>query len=147
MGTESCLPLIIASSKQPRVNCQSHFQTHIRSHPGVLVPDSPCLHPKIMTLVANLQRKAGCPVKGSEGDGMRLRGQWSREFVQQPYLGTSDVVLSPFHHRAGMVPSRSCPSITHGPRLSSVPRTRRRAVHISIMEGESELLEVTLVSL
>uniref|UniRef100_G1P381 FERM domain containing 5 n=1 Tax=Myotis lucifugus TaxID=59463 RepID=G1P381_MYOLU len=37
--------------------------------------------------------------------------------------------------RAGMVPSRSCPSITHGPRLSSVPRTRRRAVHISIMEG------------
>lgn len=42
-----------------------------------------------------------------------------------------------------MVPSRSCPSITHGPRLSSVPRTRRRAVHISIMEGEHELLEVT----
>ncbi|KAM7396704.1 hypothetical protein PAMP_019727 [Pampus punctatissimus] len=38
-------------------------------------------------------------------------------------------------HRAGLVPSRSCPSITHGPRLSSVPRTRRRAVHISIMEG------------
>lgn len=39
--------------------------------------------------------------------------------------------------RAGLVPSRSCPSITHGPRLSSVPRTRRRAVHISIMEGEN----------
>lgn len=39
--------------------------------------------------------------------------------------------------RAGMVPSRSCPSITHGPRLTSVPRTRRRAVHISIMEGKS----------
>lgn len=38
--------------------------------------------------------------------------------------------------RAGMVPSRSCPSITHGPRLTSVPRTRRRAVHISIMEGK-----------
>lgn len=38
--------------------------------------------------------------------------------------------------RAGLVPSRSCPSITHGPRLSSVPRTRRRAVHISIMEGK-----------
>lgn len=38
-----------------------------------------------------------------------------------------------------MVPSRSCPSITHGPRLSSVPRTRRRAVHISIMEGKHEL--------
>lgn len=35
-----------------------------------------------------------------------------------------------------MVPSRSCPSITHGPRLTSVPRTRRRAVHISIMEGK-----------
>uniref|UniRef100_M3YGW4 FERM domain-containing protein 5 n=1 Tax=Mustela putorius furo TaxID=9669 RepID=M3YGW4_MUSPF len=41
--------------------------------------------------------------------------------------------------RAGMVPSRSCPSITHGPRLSSVPRTRRRAVHISIMEGLESL--------
>lgn len=39
--------------------------------------------------------------------------------------------------RAGLVPSRSCPSITHGPRLSSVPRTRRRAVHISIMEGKN----------
>jgi len=39
--------------------------------------------------------------------------------------------------RAGLVPSRSCPSITHGPRLSSVPRTRRRAVHISIMEGRN----------
>uniref|UniRef100_A0A8C5JPH1 FERM domain containing 5 n=1 Tax=Junco hyemalis TaxID=40217 RepID=A0A8C5JPH1_JUNHY len=35
--------------------------------------------------------------------------------------------------------SRSCPSITHGPRLSSVPRTRRRAVHISIMEGLESL--------
>lgn len=44
-----------------------------------------------------------------------------------------------FPLRAGMVPSRSCPSITHGPRLSSVPRTRRRAVHISIMEGKREL--------
>ncbi|NXW41681.1 FRMD5 protein, partial [Nyctiprogne leucopyga] len=41
--------------------------------------------------------------------------------------------------RAGLVPSRSCPSITHGPRLSSVPRTRRRAVHISIMEGLESL--------
>lgn len=40
--------------------------------------------------------------------------------------------------RAGMVPSRSCPSITHGPRLTSVPRTRRRAVHISIMEGKTQ---------
>uniref|UniRef100_A0A673WPM2 FERM domain containing 5 n=1 Tax=Salmo trutta TaxID=8032 RepID=A0A673WPM2_SALTR len=38
-------------------------------------------------------------------------------------------------HRAGLVPSRSCPSITHGPRLTSVPRQRRRAVHISIMEA------------
>ncbi|VTJ70208.1 Hypothetical predicted protein, partial [Marmota monax] len=47
-------------------------------------------------------------------------------------------------YKAGMVPSRSCPSITHGPRLSSVPRTRRRAVHISIMEGEPELLEMIL---
>ncbi|KAJ8003286.1 hypothetical protein DPEC_G00167850 [Dallia pectoralis] len=42
-------------------------------------------------------------------------------------------------HRAGLVPSRSCPSITHGPRLTSVPRTRRRAVHISIMEGLESL--------
>uniref|UniRef100_A0A8P4GA75 FERM C-terminal PH-like domain-containing protein n=1 Tax=Dicentrarchus labrax TaxID=13489 RepID=A0A8P4GA75_DICLA len=41
--------------------------------------------------------------------------------------------------QAGLVPSRSCPSITHGPRLSSVPRTRRRAVHISIMEGLESL--------
>ncbi|XP_010001142.1 PREDICTED: FERM domain-containing protein 5 [Chaetura pelagica] len=42
-------------------------------------------------------------------------------------------------HRAGLVPSRSCPSITHGPRLSSVPRPRRRAVHSSIMEGLESL--------
>ncbi|CAK6432298.1 unnamed protein product [Pipistrellus nathusii] len=42
-------------------------------------------------------------------------------------------------HRAGMVPSRSCPSITHGPGLSSIPRTRRRAVHISIMESLESL--------
>ncbi|XP_055777576.1 FERM domain-containing protein 5-like isoform X3 [Salvelinus fontinalis] len=40
---------------------------------------------------------------------------------------------------AGLVPSRSCPSITHGPRLTSVPRQRRRAVHISIMEGLESL--------
>ncbi|XP_044047019.1 FERM domain-containing protein 5-like isoform X2 [Siniperca chuatsi] len=46
---------------------------------------------------------------------------------------------SRFRYRAGMVPSRSCPSITHGPRLTSVPRTRRRAVHISIMEGLESL--------
>ncbi|XP_058500858.1 FERM domain-containing protein 5 isoform X2 [Solea solea] len=46
---------------------------------------------------------------------------------------------SRFRFRAGLVPSRSCPSITHGPRLSSVPRTRRRAVHISIMEGLESL--------
>lgn len=43
--------------------------------------------------------------------------------------------------RAGMVPSRSCPSITHGPRSTSVPRTRRRAVHISIMEGTTQSRE------
>uniref|UniRef100_A0AAQ4QP06 FERM domain-containing protein 5 n=1 Tax=Gasterosteus aculeatus aculeatus TaxID=481459 RepID=A0AAQ4QP06_GASAC len=46
---------------------------------------------------------------------------------------------SRFRFRAGLVPSRSCPSITHGPRLTSVPRTRRRAVHISIMEGLESL--------
>ncbi|XP_059420893.1 FERM domain-containing protein 5-like isoform X2 [Carassius carassius] len=46
---------------------------------------------------------------------------------------------SRFRYRAGLVPSRSCPSITHGPRLSSVQRTRRRAVHISIMEGLESL--------
>ncbi|XP_035013653.1 FERM domain-containing protein 5 isoform X3 [Hippoglossus stenolepis] len=46
---------------------------------------------------------------------------------------------SRFRYRAGLVPSRSCPSITHGPRLTSVPRTRRRAVHISIMEGLESL--------
>lgn len=57
-----------------------------------------------------------------------------------------------FSPRAGMVPSRSCPSITHGPRLTSVPRTRRRAVHISIMEGkphtrEPSVAEVLTVSM
>ncbi|XP_065813305.1 FERM domain-containing protein 5 isoform X3 [Labrus bergylta] len=46
---------------------------------------------------------------------------------------------SRFRYRSGLVPSRSCPSITHGPRLTSVPRTRRRAVHISIMEGLESL--------
>ncbi|XP_072133780.1 FERM domain-containing protein 5 isoform X3 [Mobula birostris] len=42
-------------------------------------------------------------------------------------------------YKSGLVPSRSCPSISHGSRLSSVPRTRRRAVHISIMEGLESL--------
>uniref|UniRef100_A0A8D0G5W1 FERM domain-containing protein 5 n=1 Tax=Sphenodon punctatus TaxID=8508 RepID=A0A8D0G5W1_SPHPU len=49
------------------------------------------------------------------------------------------IYFQPCRAAAGLVPSRSCPSITHGPRLTSVPRTRRRAVHISIMEGLESL--------
>uniref|UniRef100_A0A8C9EX55 FERM domain containing 5 n=1 Tax=Pavo cristatus TaxID=9049 RepID=A0A8C9EX55_PAVCR len=61
------------------------------------------------------------------------RGVWG---TVQPQQAAPHCCSPP---RAGLVPSRSCPSITHGPRLSSVPRTRRRAVHISIMEGLESL--------
>uniref|UniRef100_A0A3B3C3M5 FERM domain-containing protein 5 n=1 Tax=Oryzias melastigma TaxID=30732 RepID=A0A3B3C3M5_ORYME len=63
-------------------------------------------------------------------------GKVAKEVMEQSAKIKRD---PPEIHRAGMVPSRSCPSITHGPRLTSVPRTRRRAVHISIMEGLESL--------
>ncbi|XP_061600822.1 FERM domain-containing protein 5-like isoform X1 [Cololabis saira] len=65
-----------------------------------------------------------------------LSGKVAKEVMEQSAKIKRD---PPEIHRAGMVPSRSCPSITHGPRLTSVPRTRRRAVHISIMEGLESL--------
>lgn len=70
------------------------------------------------------------------------RSELSSDDVQPGFVG----IYASYGHvcvclsRAGMVPSRSCPSITHGPRLTSVPRTRRRAVHISIMEGKTQTL-------
>uniref|UniRef100_A0A671WH95 FERM domain containing 5 n=1 Tax=Sparus aurata TaxID=8175 RepID=A0A671WH95_SPAAU len=66
----------------------------------------------------------------------RVNGKVAKEVMEQSAKIKRD---PPEIHRAGMVPSRSCPSITHGPRLTSVPRTRRRAVHISIMEGLESL--------
>ncbi|XP_026303644.1 FERM domain-containing protein 5-like [Piliocolobus tephrosceles] len=75
-----------------------------------------------------------------KGSRFRYSGRVAKEVMESSAKIKRE---PPEIHRAGMVPSRSCPSITHGPRLSSVPRTRRRAVHISIMEGEHELLEVT----
>ncbi|CAL8381500.1 unnamed protein product [Arctogadus glacialis] len=67
-----------------------------------------------------------------KGSRFRYSGRVAKEVMEQSAKIKRD---PPEIHRAGLVPSRSCPSITHGPRLTSVPRTRRRAVHISIMEG------------
>ncbi|KAJ0002048.1 hypothetical protein NQD34_001844 [Periophthalmus magnuspinnatus] len=69
-------------------------------------------------------------------DRCSCSGKVAKEVMEQSAKIKRD---PPEIHRAGMVPSRSCPSITHGPRLTSVPRTRRRAVHISIMEGLESL--------
>ncbi|MBW02921.1 FERM domain-containing protein 5, partial [Eschrichtius robustus] len=66
-----------------------------------------------------------------KGSRFRYSGRVAKEVMESSAKIKRE---PPEIHRAGMVPSRSCPSITHGPRLSSVPRTRRRAVHISIME-------------
>ncbi|KAM9410266.1 FERM domain-containing protein 5-like isoform 2-T2 [Pholidichthys leucotaenia] len=71
-----------------------------------------------------------------KGSRFRYSGKVAKEVMEQSAKIKRD---PPEIHRAGMVPSRSCPSITHGPRLTSVPRTRRRAVHISIMEGLESL--------
>ncbi|PWA14202.1 hypothetical protein CCH79_00012220 [Gambusia affinis] len=67
-----------------------------------------------------------------KGSRFRYSGRVAKEVMEQSARIKRE---PPEIHRAGLVPSRSCPSITHGPRLSSVPRTRRRAVHISIMEA------------
>ncbi|XP_071378570.1 FERM domain-containing protein 5-like [Centroberyx affinis] len=71
-----------------------------------------------------------------KGSRFRYSGRVAKEVMEQSAKIKRD---PPEIHRAGLVPSRSCPSITHGPRLTSVPRTRRRAVHISIMEGLESL--------
>ncbi|KAM6308372.1 FERM domain-containing protein 5 isoform 1-T1 [Aegotheles albertisi] len=71
-----------------------------------------------------------------KGSRFRYSGRVAKEVMESSAKIKRD---PPEIHRAGLVPSRSCPSITHGPRLSSVPRTRRRAVHISIMEGLESL--------
>ncbi|XP_062439404.1 FERM domain-containing protein 5 isoform X2 [Rhea pennata] len=68
-----------------------------------------------------------------KGSRFRYSGRVAKEVMESSAKIKRE---PPEIHRAGLVPSRSCPSITHGPRLSSVPRTRRRAVHISIMEGK-----------
>ncbi|XP_067411542.1 FERM domain-containing protein 5 isoform X2 [Emydura macquarii macquarii] len=71
-----------------------------------------------------------------KGSRFRYSGRVAKEVMENSAKIKRE---PPEIHRAGLVPSRSCPSITHGPRLSSVPRTRRRAVHISIMEGLESL--------
>lgn len=71
-----------------------------------------------------------------KGSRFRYSGRVAKEVMEHSAKIKRD---PPEIHRPGMVPSRSCPSITHGPRLSSVPHTRRRAVHISIMEGLESL--------
>uniref|UniRef100_A0A8D0E9C7 FERM domain-containing protein 5 n=1 Tax=Salvator merianae TaxID=96440 RepID=A0A8D0E9C7_SALMN len=71
-----------------------------------------------------------------KGSRFRYSGRVAKEVMESSAKIKRD---PPEIHRAGLVPSRSCPSITHGPRLCSVPRTRRRAVHISIMEGLESL--------
>ncbi|KAG8440833.1 hypothetical protein GDO86_006534 [Hymenochirus boettgeri] len=67
-----------------------------------------------------------------KGSRFRYSGKVAKEVMESSAKIKRE---PPEIHRAGMVPSRSCPSISHQMRLSSVPRTRRRAVHISIMEG------------
>ncbi|OCT86713.1 hypothetical protein XELAEV_18020402mg [Xenopus laevis] len=67
-----------------------------------------------------------------KGSRFRYSGKVAKEVMESSAKIKRD---PPEIHRAGMVASRSCPSISHGLRLSSVPRTRRRAVHISIMEA------------
>ncbi|XP_036443009.1 FERM domain-containing protein 5 isoform X2 [Colossoma macropomum] len=71
-----------------------------------------------------------------KGSRFRYSGKVAKEVMEQSAKIRRE---PPEIHRAGMVPSRSCPSITHGPRQCSVPQTRRRAVHISIMEGLESL--------
>uniref|UniRef100_A0A673WPH5 FERM domain-containing protein 5 n=1 Tax=Salmo trutta TaxID=8032 RepID=A0A673WPH5_SALTR len=71
-----------------------------------------------------------------KGSRFRYSGRVAKEVMEQSAKIKRE---PPEIHRAGLVPSRSCPSITHGPRLTSVPRQRRRAVHISIMEGLESL--------
>ncbi|KFP54799.1 FERM domain-containing protein 5, partial [Cathartes aura] len=61
-----------------------------------------------------------------KGSRFRYSGRVAKEVMESSAKIKRE---PPEIHRAGLVPSRSCPSITHGPRLSSVPRTRRRAVH------------------
>ncbi|XP_017334112.1 FERM domain-containing protein 5 [Ictalurus punctatus] len=71
-----------------------------------------------------------------KGSRFRYSGKVAKEVMEQ----SAKIRRAPPEiHRAGMVPSRSCPSIAHGPRQSSVPRTCRRAVHMSIMEGLESL--------
>ncbi|XP_038669224.1 FERM domain-containing protein 5-like isoform X2 [Scyliorhinus canicula] len=71
-----------------------------------------------------------------KGSRFRYSGKVAKEVIES----SAKIKRSPPEiHRSGLVPSRSCPSISHGSRLSSVPRTRRRAVHISIMEGLESL--------
>ncbi|XP_053574438.1 FERM domain-containing protein 5 isoform X1 [Bombina bombina] len=71
-----------------------------------------------------------------KGSRFRYSGRVAKEVMESSAKIKRE---PPEIHRSGMVPSRSCPSISHGLRLSSVPRTRRRAVHISIMEGLESL--------
>ncbi|XP_018110037.1 FERM domain-containing protein 5 [Xenopus laevis] len=75
-----------------------------------------------------------------KGSRFRYSGKVAKEVMESSAKIKRD---PPEIHRAGMVASRSCPSISHGLRLSSVPRTRRRAVHISIMEGLESLRDST----
>ncbi|XP_059495258.1 FERM domain-containing protein 5-like isoform X2 [Stegostoma tigrinum] len=71
-----------------------------------------------------------------KGSRFRYSGKVAKEVIES----SAKIKRSPPEiHRSGLVPSRSCPSISHGSRLCSVPRTRRRAVHISIMEGLESL--------
>ncbi|XP_009879461.1 PREDICTED: FERM domain-containing protein 5 [Charadrius vociferus] len=76
-----------------------------------------------------------------KGSRFRYSGRVAKEVMESSAKIKRE---PPEIHRAGLVPSRSCPSITHGPRLSSVPRTRRRAVHISIMEASAMMLHTAL---
>ncbi|KAL4658730.1 FERM domain-containing protein 5 isoform X4 [Arapaima gigas] len=71
-----------------------------------------------------------------KGSRFRYSGRVAKEVMEQ----SAKIMREPPElHRRGLVPSRSCPSITHGPRLRSAPQTCRKAVHISIMEGLESL--------
>uniref|UniRef100_A0A8C4WDT7 FERM domain containing 5 n=1 Tax=Gopherus evgoodei TaxID=1825980 RepID=A0A8C4WDT7_9SAUR len=104
--------------------------------PDPFVEGSPCSCCRFRLEKSSQVRTVSSSNLFFKGSRFRYSGRVAKEVMESSAKIKRE---PPEIHRAGLVPSRSCPSITHGPRLSSVPRTRRRAVHISIMEGLESL--------
>lgn len=88
--------------------------------------------------VERLQKRLWSKVPKSRETHQRYTGPAFSLMLLLQLIRRIPVIHARVLFRAGMVPSRSCPSITHGPRSTSVPRTRQRAVHMSIMEGTTQ---------